>query len=146
MPLPTPNGRSMGLDTQLLLRAHGDPEKYERQPDHTPGLQYLARSPLGYTDDSIFYNASNDAAITLHLIIWTLRCDILLERLQFFKKKKHLELVRNDVILCDYVLFGTIKLNYYICSFLSMAILVLMTIATAVLVFRSYIRIGSSGA
>ena len=54
----------MGLDTQLLLGAHGDPEIYERQPAHLPGLSYLARSLLGYIDDSIFYNAGNDAVIT----------------------------------------------------------------------------------
>jgi hypothetical protein len=61
--------RSMGLDTQLLLKAHSDPKIYERQPAHLPGLSYLARSLLGYIDDSIFYNAGNDAVITRHLII-----------------------------------------------------------------------------
>jgi hypothetical protein len=80
---------STGLDTQLTLRTHGDLEIYKRQPNYTLGLQYLADSLLGYIDEEFFHNAGNDAAITLQLIIWTLRRDLLFERLQFLKK--HLE-------------------------------------------------------
>jgi hypothetical protein len=56
---------STGLDTQLILRSYGDLEIYKWQPNYTLGLQYLAGSLLGYTDEEFFHNAGNDAAITL---------------------------------------------------------------------------------
>ena len=91
---------STGLDTQRLLAEHGDPEISKRQSNYLPGLQYLGRSWLHYTDDSIFHNAGNDAAITLHLIIWILRCDTLFERLRFLKQ--HLGPVYNDILPYDF--------------------------------------------
>jgi hypothetical protein len=58
------------------------------------------RNSRSSTDDSIFHNAGNDAAVTLHLVIWILRSDILLERFQFLKQ--HLDPVCNDILPYDF--------------------------------------------